>query len=196
MATKAGTALLVLMALGIGAIPSVRTAFSRGLYLLATGQLPQFQRHLLSLGVWGPIMSCLLMVAQALVIPVPVTLIMIANGLVFGIWRGMQISFVGGFAGAIAAYLIGRGLGRAVAERLLPRASLDAADSFMARRGRWAVVLGRWVPGIPCDPISYAAGMMRMPIVPFVVLTIVGLLPANLATAFLGAEAAEKIQLR
>src|SRR5262249_9062773 len=144
---------------------------------------------------WGPIMSGLLMVVESTLIPVPVTLLMVANGLVFGMWRGMEISFIGGLTGALAAYLIGRGFGRAVAERLLPAASLDAADRLMATHGRWAVVVGRWIPGIPCDPVSYAAGTTRMPIVPFVLLTVVGLIPANLATAFMGAMAAHDIRI-
>jgi len=194
MTRRAGTALIVLAVIVV-TIPSVRMSFIHGLYLLATGQLAQFQQYLLSLGTGAPIMSCLLMVAAATAIPVPVTILMIVNGLVFGIWRGTVISFIGALAGAVAAYVIGAGLGRAIAESLLPPSSLDAAERLMARRGRWAVVLGRLVPGIPCDPVSYAAGMMHMPFVPFVVLTSVGLLPANLATAFLGAETAENVPL-
>ena len=190
----AGTALIVLTVIVVG-IPSVRMSFLHGLDLLATGQLVQFQQYLLSLGTWAPIMSCLLMIAAATAIPVPVTIVMIVNGLVFGIWRGTVISFIGTLAGAVAAYIIGAGLGRAIAERLLPPSSLHAAERLMAKRGRWAIVLGRWVPGIPCDPVSYAAGMMHMPIVPFVLLTSVGLIPANLATAFLGAETATSMRL-
>jgi uncharacterized membrane protein YdjX (TVP38/TMEM64 family) len=194
MTRHARTALIVLTVIVFG-IPSVRMSFLHGLYLLGSGQLVQFQQYLLSLGTWAPIMSCLLMMAAATAIPVPVTILMMVNGLVFGFWRGTVISFIGTLAGAIAAYVIGAGLGRAIAERLLPSSSLDAAERLMARRGRWAVVLGRWVPGIPCDPVSYAAGMMRMPIVPFVLLTSLGLIPANLATAFLGAETAENMRL-
>jgi uncharacterized membrane protein YdjX (TVP38/TMEM64 family) len=194
MTRRAGTALIVLTVIVVR-IPSMRMSFLHGLSLLATGQLAQFQQYLLSLGAWAPIMSCLLMVAAATVIPVPVTILMIVNGLVFGVWRGTAISFIGALAGALAAYVIGAGLGRAIAEHLLPARSLDAAERLMARRGWWAVVLGRLVPGIPCDPVSYAAGMMRMPILSFVVLTSVGLLPANLATAFLGAETAENVPL-
>jgi uncharacterized membrane protein YdjX (TVP38/TMEM64 family) len=188
-------AFILLFVIVIAVLPSVRMAFMTGLYLLATGQLAQFQRHLLSLGAWGPIMSVLLMVAEAVIIPVPVTVLMVSNGLVFGIWRGTEISFVGGLLGALAAYLIGRGLGRSAAERLLPPAALAAADRFMRQHGRWALVIGRWLPGVPCDPISYAAGIMRMPILPFVLLTIAGLLPGNLAAAFVGEKAAEDIRL-
>jgi uncharacterized membrane protein YdjX (TVP38/TMEM64 family) len=48
---------------------------------------------------------------------------------------------------------------------------------------------------VPCDPIGYAAGITRMPFWSFLLLTILGLLPANFATAFLGAEAAGHMTL-
>src|SRR5262249_8986236 len=91
--------------------------------------------------------------------------------------------------GALFAFYLGRRLGRKVVEHVVPRPALDAADRLMARRGGWAIVIGRWVPGIPCDPLSYAAGITRMPWGKFIVLTWIGLVPANLATAFIGAEA-------
>ena len=55
---------------------------------------------------------------------------------------------------------------------------------------------GRWVPGVPCDPLSYAAGIMRMPWLKFMLLTVVGLIPANLITAYLGAEATGDVRTR
>jgi uncharacterized membrane protein YdjX (TVP38/TMEM64 family) len=134
------------------------------------------------------------MISQAVAVPLPVTVLMVANGVVFGVWGGMLVSFVGGFAGSVVAYGLGHHFGRGVAEGIVPRAALDAADRVMKRRGGWAVVLGRWVPGIPCDPLSYAAGITRMPLVPFLVLTVVGLIPANLVTAYLGAEATTDVK--
>ncbi len=190
MSRKAWPALLVLALIVIGWLPGPRAAIVGGLTLLASGHLGDFQHYLTSLGIWGPLMSGLLMVLLSIAIPIPATILMIANGLAFGVWVGMLVSFVGTLGGAIGAYLIGRTLGRAVAERLLPASSLDVADRFMANRGGWAIVLGHWVPGVPCDPVSYVAGMVRLPFLPFVLLTTVGLVPADYAAAFLGAEAA------
>jgi uncharacterized membrane protein YdjX (TVP38/TMEM64 family) len=187
--------LVVSMGVLIALIPAVRATLFRGIYLLATGHLAPIQQYLLSLGAWGPIVSGVLMVIEAIAVPVPVTLLMVANGVVFGAWHGMLISFVGGLTGAIGAYLIGRHLGRTAVERLVPKASLQAVDRFMAARGGWAVVIARWIPGVPCDPIGYAAGITRMPFWSFLLLTILGLLPANFATAFLGAEAAGHMTL-
>jgi uncharacterized membrane protein YdjX (TVP38/TMEM64 family) len=190
------TALVLLSVVAAGFIPAVRRTAVRGLYLLAIGHLGQFHEFLLGLGPWAPVVSTALMVSEAIAIPVPVTLLMVANGLAFGLWRGMGLSFIGGFAGALAAYYLGRRFGRKLAEGFIPVHVLDAADRLMARRGKWAMVVGRWVPGIPCDPLSYAAGITRMPLWTFVWLTIVGLIPANLVTAFLGSEATGDVRTR
>jgi len=180
--------LALLLAGYLALVPGVRHTVYRGLYLLMIGHLGQFHDYLRSLGPWAAAVSTVLMVAQSVAIPIPVTLLMVANGLVFGIWYGMWISFLGALLGAIIAFHLGRRLGRRVAERVVPCAALDAADRLMARRGGWAIVFGRWVPGIPCDPFSYAAGIMKMPLRRFLLFTVVGLLPANLITAFVGAE--------
>lgn len=178
------------------AIPPVRQTLGRGLALLATGQLGQFQQYLLSLGAWAPAASIVLMTAEALLVPVPITIVMVANGLVFGLWPGMLISLAGGLTGALAAYAIGRWLGRALVERMLPAASLAAADRLMTKYGSWAVVLERWIPGVPGDPMSYASGVTQMPAAKFVLLTTVGLIPANLVTAFVGTSVGGDIPLK
>src|SRR5205085_11940447 len=178
------------------AIPPIRITLTHELMLILSGHLGRFQEYLRSLGFWGPLVSTTLMVVQAIVFPVPVTLLMIASGLVFGVWPGMLVSFVGGLAGAISTYFIGRRLGRDAVSRLLSTSRLDAADRAMHQRGGWAIVIGRWIPGVPCDPISYVAGITDMPVLRFLPLTVAGLLPANFATAFVGAEAATDMQLQ
>jgi uncharacterized membrane protein YdjX (TVP38/TMEM64 family) len=188
--------LAVGIVIAVVAIPPVRSTFTRGLMLLVSGHLGKFQEYLRGLGVWGPTVSIILMIASSIAVPVPVTVLMIANGLVFGVWTGMLVSFIGGLGGAVSTYVIGRHLGRDAVSRLLSSSNLEAADRAMHRRGSWAIVIGRWIPGIPCDPISYVAGITRTPIVRFVLLTVLGLLPANLVTAFVGAEAATDVQLQ
>lgn len=183
-----------LLALGVAA-PPVRVTLGRGLALLATGQLAQFQQYLQSLGPWAPLVSVALMVSEALAIPVPVTVIMLANGLVFGVWGGGLVSIAGGLAGALAAYAIGRWIGRALLDWIVPASSLQWADRLMAMYGRWAIVIERWIPGIPGDPVSYAAGMTRVPVASFLGLTIVGIVPAAVASAWLGSQIAGDVPL-
>src|SRR6202022_1967396 len=144
MSKTTRTLLVLLFIAWIGLVPIVRHTLYRGLYLLAMGHLGQFHEFLLSLGPWAPIVSTLLMISQSVAVPIPVTLLMVANGLVFGVWHGMLISFTGGVIGAVFAFYLGRRLGRKVVERFVPCPALDAADQLMARRGGWAMVIGRW----------------------------------------------------
>ena len=186
----------VLLGVLVVATPGVRATLGHGLSLLATGQLAQFRQYLQSFGKWAPLLSIGLMVAEAIAIPVPVTIVMVANGLVFGVWRGALVSVAGGFAGALAAYAIGRWVGRRLLERVVPASSFRWADGLMTRYGNWAIVLERWIPGVPGDPISYVAGLTRVPVLPFLALTMVGLVPANLAIAFLGSQIASDVPTR
>ena len=188
----AGAIALVLVAVVAG---PARTSLFHGAALLVSGRLGQFQQYLQSLGAWAPAASIALMVIEALV-PMPVAIIMVANGLVFGLWRGTLVSLVGGLLGASVAYIIGRYLGRGLVERMLSTSSLRTADRLMATYGGWALVVGRWIPGIPGDPMSYAAGLTRTSAPLFLLLTTAGLLPAALVTAYVGVHVAGDVPLR
>ncbi len=51
----------------------------------------------------------------------------------------------------------------------------------------------RWIPGVPFDPFSYAAGITLVPVAWFLAFTTLGLMPAALATAYLGAHIADDV---
>jgi uncharacterized membrane protein YdjX (TVP38/TMEM64 family) len=193
---KVAGAAAALLAVLVVATPGVRVTLGRGLSLLASGQLAQFRQYLQSFGRWAPVLSIGLMVAEAIAIPVPVTIILVANGLVFGLWRGALVSVAGGLAGALTAYAIGRWIGRRLLEQVVPASSFRWADGLMTRYGNWAIVLERWIPGVPGDPISYLAGLTRVPPLSFLALTMIGLVPANLAAAYLGSQIASDVPMR
>jgi uncharacterized membrane protein YdjX (TVP38/TMEM64 family) len=162
-------------------------------YELAAGQLGQFQHHLQSLGPWGPVFSVALLIAGALGVPVPVTIIMVADGLIYGTQTGTLISLVGGLLGALSAYLLGRHFSLAslaVLERFLPGLSAHTSAGPTKPFVTWGIVLWHWIPGLPCNPMSYAAGCVRMPLSSFLGFTTIGLLPACAITAYLGVQAA------
>jgi uncharacterized membrane protein YdjX (TVP38/TMEM64 family) len=125
-----------------------------------------------------------------------VAIVMVANGLAFGVWRGTLVSVAGGVVGASAAYAIGRWVGRSLLDRVVPTSDLLWADRLMAKYGAWAIVIGRWIPAVPLDPVSYVAGITRLPVLSFLALTIVGLLPADVATAYLGSQVGTDVPLQ
>lgn len=89
---------------------------------------------------------------------------------------------IGSVFGALPLYWIGLKLGKARLERLAERhgrwltvspEDIDRADDWFSRHGRKAVFLGRLVPGVR-SLIAIPAGLHEMPMVPFLVFTMLG----------------------
>jgi membrane protein DedA with SNARE-associated domain len=96
-------------------------------------------------------------------------------------WAYVAMSLAGtiGYTlGSLAGWGIGAYAGRPLLEERgrwfhLDRAKLDRADRWFDRWGDWAVFLGRLTPVVRSF-ISIPAGVVRMPIVRFTVLTFLG----------------------
>lgn len=85
----------------------------------------------------------------------------------------------GSVVGALALYWLGAALGvdrlRRLADRvpLMDGRDVDRAEAWFARRGDWAVLIGRMVPGVR-SLVSIPAGVDRMPLWRFTLLTTAG----------------------
>jgi membrane protein DedA with SNARE-associated domain len=96
-------------------------------------------------------------------------------------WAYIAMAFAGtiGYTlGSLIGWGIGAYAGRPLLEERgrwfhLDRAKLDRADRWFERWGDWAVFLGRLTPVVRSF-ISIPAGVVRMPIVRFTVLTFLG----------------------
>lgn len=128
------------------------------------------------------------MVVENLFPPIPSEVVLPLAG--YQVSRGV-LTFVvallaattGSLLGALLLYELGRSGGRPLVLRFGPllRISperLDRAERWFARRGDWVVLLGRLVPGAR-SVVSVPAGLARMSVARFCVLTTLGSLAWN-----------------
>jgi uncharacterized membrane protein YdjX (TVP38/TMEM64 family) len=172
-----------------------RSEVNQALGLLGRGDIAGLRDYILSFGLWAPVASCFLMVLQALVAPVPSFLITFANGLAFGVFWGWMLSLFGHVLAAAVCFGISRSLGRVPVEVLVGRTGLQSADRWFARWGVYAVFVGRLIPGVAFDVISYAAGLTRMRFRAFIFATTLGIFPQTLLYSYLGQRAPEYVGL-
>src|ERR671915_808845 len=172
-----------------------RSEVNRALGLLGRGDIAGLKDYILSFGFWAPIASCFLMVLQALVAPVPSFLITFANGLAFGVFWGWMLSLFGHVLAAAVCFWISRSLGRVPVEVLVGKTGLQSADRWFARWGMYAVFVGRLIPSVAFDVISYAAGLTRMRFRNFLVATALGIFPQTFLYSYLGRQAPEYVAL-
>ena len=127
-----------------------------------------------------------MMIVQAIAIPIPSELVLIAGGLAFGFPFGWLVGALGSIVAAVLGFYISRKGGRSLAIRFVGEKGIKFADNWFNRWGIWAVLLGRFAPFIPFDAISYSAGLTTMKLKNFMVPTIIGTLPRALFYTSLG----------
>jgi uncharacterized membrane protein YdjX (TVP38/TMEM64 family) len=127
-----------------------------------------------------------MMIIQALAIPIPSELVLIAGGLAFAFPFGWLVGALGSIVAALVGFYISKKGGRTLAIKLVGEKGINFADNWFNRWGAWAVLLGRFAPFIPFDAISYSAGLTTMKVKDFLVPTVIGTLPRTLFYTSLG----------
>ncbi|MDQ3695255.1 MAG: TVP38/TMEM64 family protein [Chloroflexota bacterium] len=187
IALLAALGLLYLLAGG------VRAEVNAVVSLMIAGNIAGIRDYILGHGMWAPVVSLLLMVLQALVAPIPASLIMFANGLAFGTINGALISLLGQLLASLVCFGLARAVGRTLVERLVSKQALTIADRWFARWGMLGIIGLRMIPGPGFDAVSYASGLTRIGIGPFLLATGIGSLPQIVLYAFLGDRAPEHL---
>ncbi|OBG62981.1 MULTISPECIES: TVP38/TMEM64 family protein [unclassified Mycobacterium] len=119
---------------------------------------------------------------------VPGSILAAASGLLFGPLLGIFVTLGATVGTAIVASLIGRRAGRDSARALLGTKRTDRIDALIERRGLWAVVGQRFVPGISDALASYVFGAFGVPLWQMVIGSFVGSVPRAFVYTALGAS--------
>jgi uncharacterized membrane protein YdjX (TVP38/TMEM64 family) len=144
---------------------------------------------LLSREKWVAGLAGIALLIADVVAPVPSSIIMFANGALFGPVWGTVLSLVGGMGAAAIGFWIGTG-GERAARRWMGDTALSRAHAFFGRHGMIAVIVSRPIP-IIAEAVSIIAGMARMPSRKFFPATLLGVLPTAIIYAVAGAYAAD-----
>jgi len=156
-------------------------------------QLKQFAVD--SVGSWGYLAIFVLMVAESACIPIPSEITMPVGGLLAaeGKLEFIWVVLIGTFAnliGSLIAYGVGRFGGRRLLIRygrfiLIKPHDVERADEWFDRYGQSAIFFSRLLPVVRTF-ISLPAGVARMRLGRFSVLTLLGSLPWSLGLAYAG----------
>src|SRR5690606_5228131 len=169
---------------------SFRFEIDHAFATVMTGDQELIRDYLVGFGVWAPVVSIVLMVAQVIVVGIPATIVLFANGVAFGTLGGATLNIVGRMLGAIVAFGLARLLGKGAVEKLVGRLThADRFEGWMERWGGWAVFATRAIPGMPSDVFSYVAGFTNVSWRTYLVATFFGFLPQSILYAWLGSAA-------
>ena len=138
----------------------------------------------------GPVAPLVYIPISALLaaIFVPGPLLAAGSGLLFGPVLGTFVTLGSTATTAVVAALIGRRAGRDSARTLIGEQWAERIDTQIRRRGLWAVVGQRFVPGISDAMASYAFGAFGMPLWQMAIGALIGSAPRAFVYTALGAS--------
>jgi membrane protein DedA with SNARE-associated domain len=125
---------------------------------------------------YGVVGVFLLMVPESACVPVPSEVTLLFSGFAVGQgWMNFTLAVLAATAGNVVGSLLAYGLGATGVLERLPagRALLRRTDSLFATRGTRAVFIARLLP-LARTFVSLPAGARRVPLVPFLALTVAG----------------------
>jgi uncharacterized membrane protein YdjX (TVP38/TMEM64 family) len=122
---------------------------------------------------------------------VPGPILAAGSGVLFGPALGTVVTLAATVGTAGITSLIGRRAGRESARALLGTERADRLDAQIARRGLWAVVGQRFIPGISDALAAYAFGAFGVPLWQMAVGAFIGSAPRAFVYTALGASIAD-----
>lgn len=137
-----------------------------------------------NLGLWGPI-ALVLLFALGTVLFVPGTLFGLAGGALFGPLWGTILNLAGATLGATAAFLVARYMASDLVRRKTGTRLARLIKGVEAEGWRF-VAFARLVPLIPFNLLNYSLGLTRIPVVAYILASLICMMPGALAYAWLG----------
>jgi uncharacterized membrane protein YdjX (TVP38/TMEM64 family) len=159
-------------------------------YLVAVARVIDVDEVRRAISATGPAAPLTYVVVSAVLgaLFVPGTLLAAGSGLLFGPVLGIFVTLGAAVGTAMVASLVGRRAGRDSARALLGKKRADRIDALIERRGLWAVVGQRFVPGISDALASYAFGAFGVPLWQMAIGSFIGSAPRAFVYTALGAS--------
>jgi uncharacterized membrane protein YdjX (TVP38/TMEM64 family) len=145
----------------------------------------EFITRLAGLGAWAPL-AFVLGYILATVALVPGSILTLAAGALFGLWKGVLLAFIAATLGAAAAFLVARHLARDFVHRRLGGDQRVAAiDRAIGEHGRKIVFLLRLSPAFPFNLLNYLLGLTTVRFTDYLIASL-GMLPGTFLYVYYG----------
>lgn len=136
----------------------------------------------------GAALAAITLLVADVVLPIPSSLIMIANGAIFGVPLGTLLSLVGNLGAALVGFFIGRRSESLLARFVAPDERAQA-NHLLAQWGLLAIIVTRPIP-LLAETFMVMAGASTMRWSSMILAALAGSFPVALLYALTGAMAA------
>lgn len=177
--------LLILIILVVGAY-----AIAHGNAFFSRSAFRTILRFIRSYGSFSPLAVIFLIMLSTAIppLPLPIPLVEIVAGLIFGFWQGFLIVWLSQILSSILAFSLSRYFGGKLFGTVLNNHIWNLYQKFLHKRGPLAVFIIRATMAAPFNVISYLAGLTQMKLGEFSGATTLGVVPEAVLFTFIGSK--------
>lgn len=148
------------------------------------------KEFVLGFGYFAPLVFVLLYGLRGIVVVIPVLVMSLTSGLVFGVFWGWLLNVSGATIGSSLSFLVSRYFGRDFVESLplLKVDSFKKIDNSAAENGFKVVLFMRLVPLFQYDVVNFGCGLSKISFRDYFLASFIGMLPGGFITNFLGSS--------
>lgn len=121
-------------------------------------------------------------------LPLPIPLIEIATGLVFGFWEGFLVAWIAQIISSLIAFYLAKRFGKKILNRFNRFKFLEFYKNYLGNGQALSVFILRAVMAAPFNLVSFLAGLTDMKALNFTVATALGTIPEALLYSFIGSQ--------
>lgn len=124
---------------------------------------------------WAVALLALIAFSESVIFPVPPDPLLMAVGVAnppSAVWVAALVT-IASVCGAYVGHLLGKRVGRPLLYKIAPRGKVERAESLFVRYGAWAVLVAAFTP-IPYKVFTVLAGILNLPLRPFLLASLIG----------------------
>ena len=128
-------------------------------------------------------------ILQIIICIIPGQALQVVAGYLYGFWLAFLLSMIGAFLGSVIVFYIAQFLGHDAMHILFgERKIMEMLDKINSKKGMLAVFIIFLIPGIPKDLCTYAAGISKMKIKPFLIISLIARSPGMMCSIAIGRQ--------
>jgi uncharacterized membrane protein YdjX (TVP38/TMEM64 family) len=143
------------------------------------------------MAVYGPVGLFTAMIVSSVLSPIPNEVFLAFAGMTMSPLSVALFGALGSTVGAVICFYIARLGGQPLVKRFVKESTLAPVNQWFNKWGSWAILLGRIIPLVPFDAVSYLSGLAKTKVTKFSALTFIGAVPRCLLYAYIGELIAE-----
>jgi len=151
----------------------------------------QIRNYIQSFGIFSPMIVIFLVFLSTAIppLPLPVPLIELVSGVVFGFIGGALIIWISQIVASVFAFYIAKFFRKKFfGMSIIKDKKWNFYREYLNKKGAFAIFLIRFAMAAPFNIISYLAGLTQISFLNFIFATALGTIPESLLYSFIGSQ--------